>query len=61
MRSGDHVIEEKLKALEHYRLDRPKSEEELEAVAKSTQSVPKQKKESARKQESKQEPKQASV
>ena len=54
MGSGDHVIEEKLKALEHYRLDKPKTEEEQKMATKSAQPSTKQKKESARKQESKQ-------
>lgn len=53
MCSGDHVIEEKLKALEHYRLDKPKTEEEEKMASQPTQSNTKQK-ESARKQESKQ-------
>lgn len=54
MCSGDHVIEEKLKALEHYRLDKPKTEEGEKMGAPSAPSNTKQKKESARKQESKQ-------
>ena len=30
--SGDHIIEEKLKALEHYRLDKPHVEEDVVSV-----------------------------
>lgn len=29
MFSGDHIIEEKLKALEHYRLDKPHADEDV--------------------------------
>jgi len=34
--SGDHIIEEKLKALEHYRLDKPHVEDDFVSVATSS-------------------------
>ena len=36
MCSGDHIIEEKLKALEHYRLDKPHVEDDFVSVATSS-------------------------
>ena len=36
MCSGDHIIEEKLKALEHYRLDKPHVEDDIVSVAASS-------------------------
>ena len=38
MCSGDHIIEEKLKSLEHYRLDKPRVEDSVPAARVSTES-----------------------
>lgn len=37
MCSGDHIIEEKLKSLEHYRLDKPRTEDSVPAARISTE------------------------
>lgn len=37
MSSGDHIIEEKLKSLEHYRLDRPRNDDAVPTARITTE------------------------